>query len=256
MSRTVVSLALGVTGVLLLAAGCASVDFGPDAPAPTSTLATPSPASTPAQDELEAALRRTQSGPYTFEVRSDLPESGSVSASGAFDPVKKLFKATTTITGGKSPGTLQRIVVGSDSYQRPSSDKPWIHLDLSRVKKDNILVYFDMTDPTGLAKFTSTIADVERTGPHSYQGYFNPFSSLPEFLPIGAPSLVNIGGGNAPFTATTDDKDRVSEIRIVLSPSNAAKLTMTTTLHGQDKPLTIRAPAKASVREADPMYYH
>jgi hypothetical protein len=123
------------------------------------------------------------------------------------------------------------------------------------VKKDNILVYFDMTDPTGLAQFITTIADVERTGPHSYQGYFDPFSGSSESLPIGAPSVVNIGGGNAPFTATTDDKGRVSEIRIVLLPSNAAKLTMTTTLHGQDTPLRIAAPAKASVREADPMYY-
>ncbi|WP_203922772.1 hypothetical protein [Rugosimonospora africana] len=202
-----------------------------------------------------AALRRIQAAPYKFTVKSNLPENSSVSATGAFDPVAKLFQATTTITGGTSAGTLQRIVVGTNSYQRQSSREPWVHLDLSRVKKDDSLVYFDMTDPTGLAKFITKIATVEQPDPHTYQGYFDPYGSGANFLPIGAPSLWSIGGGNAPFTATTDEQGRVSQIRIVLEPSNGTTLTMTTTLSDQGKPLQVKAPAKANVREADPMYY-
>jgi len=124
------------------------------------------------------------------------------------------------------------------------------------VKKDNPLLSFDMTDPTGLARFISTISSVERTGPHAYSGRFDPYAHGPRFLPIGAPSIVTIGGGTAPFTATTDEQNRVVSIHIELSPSTGPKLVMTTTLSEPGKPLPTRAPPKASVREAADFYYN
>jgi hypothetical protein len=248
--------AILVVLVLLPAAGCSDTDLGGSPAAPPSRTAAASPTGAPAKDELIAALQRTQAAPHRFAVDSDLPENGSrVSASGVFDPVRKLYDATTTITGGRSAGTVQRIVVGTDSYLRQADQKTWAHLDLSRVKKDNPLVYFDMTDPTGLAKFIAQIQSVDRTGPHTYAGDFDPFVSSPKFLPIGAPSIVAIGGGTAPFTATTDEQNRVVSIHIELAPRDSQKLVMTTTFSEHGKPPPIKAPAKGSVQEADDVYY-
>ncbi|NJC68583.1 hypothetical protein HC031_02420 [Planosporangium thailandense] len=253
-SRTIGTLALGLSGVLFLT-GCAGNGTGrTSAPAATSTgTATPSPTGPSAKDDLVAALTRTGAAPYRYAAQSDLPESGSLSVTGAFDPVGKRFEATTTVTGGTLAGTHHRVVVGADSYLREGDTKTWVHLDLSRVKKDNPLLRFDMTDPTGLAKFSSTLGNVDRTGPHAYSGSFDPLSSEP-FLPIGAPSLVAFAG-MAPFTATTDDQNRVVSIHIELPRSDGPKLVMTTTLSDHGNPLPIQAPPKASVAEADDFNY-
>jgi hypothetical protein len=111
-----------------------------------------------------------------------------------------------------------------------------------------------MSDPTGLARFITTVGFVQRTAPHTYSGSFDANASGP-FLPIGAPTLVTIGG-HAPFTATTDEQNRVSRIHIELPPQpNGLQLVMTTTLNGHDEPLTTKAPSKATVREADASTY-
>jgi hypothetical protein len=253
--RVAAMLALSLCGGLLLSAGCLRIDAnGSDAPTFTPSRAAPSPMATPARDGLLAALQRTQAAPFRYTVQSNLPDNTKVSATGAFDLTGRLYEATTTITGGTLPGSYQRIVVGTNSYLRQAGDKKWVHLDLSRVKKDS-LVYFDMTDPTGLAEFITMVGSVQRTGPHAYSGSFNPYAGPERFLPIGAPSLEGIGGGTAPFTMTTDAQDRVSAIHIELSRPDGPTLAMTTTLSEQGKALRTRAPAKASVAEADDMYY-
>ncbi|GII23436.1 hypothetical protein [Planosporangium mesophilum] len=254
-SLTIGTLALALTGALLLTSGCTG--RGADgvnvaASNPTSTVA-PSPTGTPAKDDLVAALKRTQAAPYRYTVESNLPENSSVSATGAFDPVGKVLDVTTTTTGGTAAGTTQRIVVGADTYLRPGGAKTWVHMDLSRVKKDNLLAYFDMTDPTGLATFTSALGFVERGGPHAYSGNFDPVSS-DEFLPLGSHALF-VFAGMAPFTATTDDQGRVVSIHIELPQRDGPKLVMTTTLSEHGKPLPITAPARANVQEAGDFVY-
>ena len=202
-----------------------------------------------------AALQRSHAVPFRFAVTSDLPEGERVSASGAFDVARMLYDATTTIAGGKSPGTHRRIVVKTDTYLREGKDKTWVHLDLARIKKSNTLLYFDMADPTGLVEFTSAVKTAERVDAHTFSGEFDPTATLPGFLPIGAPSLVSIGMRRSPYTVTVDDQGWVTAIHIELSPSHGPAIAMTTTFKEHGKSLPIKAPAKSSVREAADFYY-
>lgn len=250
--------AFGLLGVVLLAGGCSAPESGVRSlpAAPPGQSASPSPNGTADKGDLVAALNRVHVAPFRFAVNANLPESANVTASGAFDLASKLFEATTNQTGGKNPGKNQRIVVGVNDYLRQGDDKSWVHLDLSRIKNQNSPVYFDMNDPTGLVKFTTTIRSARRTSPTTYTGTYDPFVPGREFLPIGAPALWTIGGGTQPFTVTTDDQGRVVSIQVEFASSNGnPKLVMTTTLSEHGKPLPTKAPAKGSVREAASFYY-
>ncbi|MBQ0892275.1 hypothetical protein KBX37_04030 [Micromonospora sp. U56] len=127
-----------------------------------------------ARAELVEALRRSQGVAHRYAVRGDLPERESVKGSGVFDPKARRFQSTIAVTGGKYPSAGSRIVIGTDSYLRPSDEKDWVHVDLKRVKRDDPFLRFDWADPTGLKTFTSTFTSVQRTGPHSWTGRFDP----------------------------------------------------------------------------------
>lgn len=230
----------------------AAVGCGAESAAPAS--AAPSPTADLARTELVEALQRSQGAAHRYTVRGDLPDGQNVRGTGAFDPKARRFQATITVTGGKYPSAGSRIVIGTDSYVRPADEKDWVHVDLKRVKRDDPFLYFDWVDPTGLKKFTSTIDSVQRTGPHTYTGRFDPDGKdVKSFLPVGAPSVVSLGMPLSPFTITTDDQGWVTSIRVELTSGTGPKLTMTTTMSGHGKPLKIKAPARAG--EAADFYY-
>ncbi|MBB5866985.1 hypothetical protein F4553_000364 [Allocatelliglobosispora scoriae] len=254
-ARGNVLLALGLVGVLLGTGGCVADEPEPARSLPHPGVPTTSPTPNPAQEEFLQALRRTNGAPYRYAVRGDLPDGASVQATGAFDPVARLFESTTKSNDGKKTETDQRIVVGANSYARALADKTWVHLDLSRVKPDS-LVWFDMADPTGLVKFTSMIGTVQQSGPNAYKGTFSPATSgLKPFIPLGAPSIVSLGVYSADFTATTNAQGWVTSITIEVQAAKGPALTMTTDLSGHGTKLGIKAPPKSKVDEAADIYY-
>ncbi|MET7751012.1 hypothetical protein [Micromonospora sp. NPDC005367] len=254
MKQSTALLALGLTGGLLLAAGCTRTTEPMRAEKPVqAATVVPSPAPD-VRGELVVALQRSQGVAHRYAVRGSLPEGQSVKGTGAFDPKKRRFQATISVTGGKYPQAGSRIVIGTDSYVRPADEKDWVHVDLKRVKSDDPFLRFDWVDPTGLKAFTSSIVSAERTGTHTYTGRFDPDGKdTKSFLPVGAPSIVSIGTPLSPFTITTDDQGWVTSVRAELSPSGGPKLTMTTTMKDHAKPLKITAPADAD--EAADFYY-
>ncbi|MBM0256624.1 hypothetical protein [Micromonospora sp. 4G55] len=246
---------LGLAGVLLVAAGCTG-STEPTRAEPTVRAGSTAPSPTPdtARAELVEALQRSQGVAHRYAVRGELPEGESVKGTGVFDPKARRFQSTIAVTGGKYPSAGSRIVIGTDSYVRPSDEKDWVHVDLKRVKRDDPFLRFDWADPTGLKTFTSTITSVRRTGPHSSTGRFDPDGKdVESFLPVGAPSLVSLGMPLSPFTITTDDRGWVTSLTVELTPSEGPKLTMTTTMSGHGKPQQIKAPARAG--EAADFYY-
>jgi hypothetical protein len=246
-------LALGLAGVLAVAAACTGTSEA-SRPGPVASSAAPSPTADTARADLIEALGRSAGVRHTYAVRADLPEGQKVKGNGALDLKARRHQVRMTVTG-KNAGTPSLIVVGTDSYQRSSAKSDWVHLDLKRIAPDNPLLRFDWNDPTGLKAFTASIARVQRTDPHTYTGKFNPDASLDEpFLPVGAPSLYALGLPMSPFTVTTDDKGWVTSIVVVLSPPRSPELTMTTTLSGHGKPLKISRPAHFG--EADEIYYN
>lgn len=231
----------------------ATVGCGAGSSAPASAAA-PSPTPDTARAELVEALQRSQSVAHRYAVRGSLPEGQKVKGSGAFDPKARRFQSTIAVTGGKYPAAGSRIVIGTDSYSRPSDEKQWVHIDLKRVKRDDPFLRFDWVDPTGLTQFTEAIVSVQRTGPHTYTGRFDPDGKdATSFLPVGAPSIISIGTPLSPFTITTDDQGWVTSITVELTPRTGPKLTMTTTLSGHGTALKIKAPARAA--EAADFYY-
>jgi hypothetical protein len=252
-TRGTALLVLGLFGALLsTTTGCTGSDRLEQRPQESG--ATPSPTLAQAREDLLQALRRTQGASHRYTVRGSLPEGQSVQASGAFDPKGRLFEAKIKTSGGKDPSDTRRVVVDKHSYLRMESVSFWVHLDLARVPEDS-LVYFDMSDPTGLVKFTSVIGSVRQTGPNAYAGRFNPDSGFDPFVPVGAPSVASFGITVADFTATTDGKGWVTSITVELEPLEGPKISMTTTLSDHGTKLSIKAPPKAQVREADGSYY-
>ncbi|MFC5002318.1 hypothetical protein ACFPIJ_31355 [Dactylosporangium cerinum] len=245
-------LIVGGVAVAVLTGGCLGLPSG-ETQSDSQTAKPwqpPSPTGTPAQTLLAEALQRSQQVAFRFTVEGDLPgDDGTIKATGAFDPTAKLFESTIQISSQKDP--VHRIVVGTDSYLQQTGGK-WVHLDLKRVKPD-ALVYFDMTDATGLVKFTTRVESAEGTAATGYKGRFDAGGASPEFLPVGAPSLWVIGGA-APFTATVDGKGWVTTITVELTDKDRT-VKLTTTMSGHGEPLQIKAPAKKSVVEADDLYY-
>ncbi|MFE9204726.1 hypothetical protein [Micromonospora sp. NPDC007230] len=244
----------GLAGILLLAAGC-TASPEPTPAGVTAQASAAAPAPTPdSRAELVAALQRSQGVSHRYAVRGDLPEKQKITGTGAFDPKARRFQSTIAVTGGKYPSAGSRIVIGTDSYVRPSDDKNWVHVDLKRVRRDDSFLRFDWVDPTGLKAFTSSITSAYRAGPNTYTGRFDPREGdARSFLPVGAPSIVSLGMPLSPFTITTDDRGWVTSIKVELAPSEGPKLTLTTTMSGHGKPLKIKAPAKAG--EAADFYY-
>ncbi|WP_285558913.1 hypothetical protein [Actinoplanes regularis] len=245
-------LLLTTTFTLLATTGCTPPPPGKANSAPSAPAAGQSPSGPSAKEELLAALRKTHAAAYTFKVRADLPDSKRVNASGAFDPKRSLFTETSKESGGKNPESSQRTVVGKDSFSRQNSGEGWVHLDLRRIKPTDTLLSFDMKDPTGLAKFTSSVQWVERTGPNKFRGGFEAMQTGDPFVPIGTPSVIAFSFGNSDFTATTDGNGQVTSIVVELRDEKAT-LTMTTTLGNHGKPTGIAKPKRYD--EAADFYY-
>jgi hypothetical protein len=258
MTVRTVRLAALLAGILLVTSGCFGFGAGGSEarkPAAASVAASPSPTSPPAKYEFVAALEKTKAGPFHFAVEAALPDNASVSGSGAFDGARQVYESTLTYAGGTSAGTHLRIAVGKDHFVREAKDKRWVHLDMSRVRKDNTLTYFDLSDPVGLTRFSSELNTVKSSGPNAYEGTFDASGASPAFLPLGAPSLWAIGYFSTPFKATTDDQGRVTAITIDMTQKDKPTITMKTTFSEHGKALTTKAPAKSQYAEADEMYY-
>ncbi|MEU4623744.1 hypothetical protein AB0G04_27710 [Actinoplanes sp. NPDC023801] len=248
----------------LLTAGCTT----PSTPVPVSgtgapasaaatapaTAASPAPTGPDAREQLMAALEKTKTSTYRFVVSGDVPDSKKVTGSGAYDPKAKRISVKYKVSGGGEKATAaQRIVVGSDLYSRQKDGETWVHLDLKRVKKDS-LHYYDMTDPTGMARFVSSVDKVTGTGPNTFTGTLDlEGGSFNEgFLPVGTPAISVLFGGEATFSATTDAAGWVTTIGVEMRDSDGS-LRMTTKLSGHGKSSGVKKPANFG--EAWDFYY-
>ncbi|MDI6100111.1 hypothetical protein QLQ12_16025 [Actinoplanes sp. NEAU-A12] len=257
--------ALLVAATSLLISGCTTPANGSAGGSGSSALraasrptASGAPASAPAgpdaREQLMAALEKSKNTTYKFVVSGDVPDKKKVAGSGAFDPKAKRITVDYKVSGGgaKTEQT-QQIVVGTDLYSRQKKGETWVHLNLKRVKKDS-LYYFDMTDPTGFARFVSTVATVESTGANAFRGTLDiKGDSFNEgFLPVGTPAISVLFGGAATFTATTDAAGWVTTIGVELKDRQET-LTMVTKLSEHGKPSGIKKPSNFG--EAMDFYY-
>ena len=252
---------LALTAVAALAAGCtrpgpAEKTALPGAPAAGAAVAaasaSPSPTGPDARQRLLTALEKTKKASYRFSVSGDVVDNKKITGSGAYDPKAKRITTTKKLTGGSTEQS-QVIVVGTDFFSREKNGETWVHLNLKRVKK-NGLYYYDMTDPTGLSRFVSSVATVRSTGPTTFSGSLDikgdKFND--GFLPVGTPAISVWFGGDAQFSATTDAKGWVTSIGVSLRDKNKT-LRMTTRLTGHGAASGITKPSNYG--EAMDIYY-
>jgi hypothetical protein len=201
------------------------------------------------------ALQRTQRATHRYTVHSSLPEpeGGEVDGAGTVNPAARAVESRIKVTG-KSPSSVDRIVIGDDLYVRETGKSTWVHVNLDRVRPGAI-AFFDRADPTGLGTFISAIESVRRIAPNTYSGMFDPNQSSDAFLPVGAPSMVSLGTPQAPFTIKTDERGWVTSLAVELVQSTGAKVTMTTELREHGRQLTIKPPSRSAVVEADDAFY-
>jgi hypothetical protein len=215
-----------------------------------SVPASPSPAGPDARTVLLAALEKSRNATYRFVTDGEVPDSKKVAGSGTYDPKAKRISVKYKVTGA---GSMQRIVVGTDLYSRSKDGETWVHLNLKRLKKDSLYAY-DMTDPTGLSRFTESVDEVTSAGPNAFSGTLDIEGDRfnEGFLPVGTPAISVLFGGSATFTATTDAAGWVTSIKVSLKDSEDS-LQMTTTLSGHGKASGIKKPSNFG--EAMDFYY-
>ncbi|SDS19512.1 hypothetical protein [Actinoplanes derwentensis] len=234
--------------VVLLAGGC-TTPLLPPLPAPGSgsgsgsspaavASAAPSPSGPDAKQQFVAALEKTRATGYRFAVSGDAVDSQKVTGSGSYDPKAKKISVTQKLSGGgKKTEQGQRIVVGTDLFSRTKNGETWVRLNLKRVKKTS-LYYYDMTDPTGLTRFTQSVDTVRSTGANSFAGRLDiegdKFNE--GFLPVGTPAISVWLGGSAQFTATTNAAGWVTAINVdILDDKKTLKMTTKLSNHGRSQ---------------------
>lgn len=247
---------LTTAGVLFAASACATTGtlaaVHPGSGVTGSTTGSKAPAAPAPKAELVAALRRSQHAPHKFSVNSDLPDKQRVQATGAYDAKANKITYNRKETGGKNPTSVQLMVIGKDEYTREKAGETWVHLDLRRVKKGGI-DDFDMTDPTGLTHFITTIKSVTKVDAHTYRGTYDPFEGTGDFLPLGLPSILTLGWGGAdPFTVRTDARGWVTSLDLVLTVKKET-LRMHTGMSDHGKAQSITKPKHSG--EAMDFYY-
>lgn len=249
---------------VLLATGCTTpatpapiAGTGPralPAASPSEAAALPVPTGTDARERLMAALEKTKATTYRFAVSGDIPDAKKVAGSGAYDPAAQRISVKYQISGGgEKAAATQRIVVGTDLYSRQKDSETWVHLDLKRVKKDS-LHYYDMTDPTGIERFVTSVDTVSSTSATAFSGTLDLKGDGVNkgFLPVGTPVISVLFGGEATFSATTDAAGWVTTIGVQMRGSGTS-LTMTTKLSGHGKSSGVKKPPNFG--EAWDVYY-
>ncbi len=236
--------------VALVAGGC-TTPLLPPLPAPgggstagssagpeSTGVASPEPAGPDAKQTLVAALDKTRKAAYKFSVSGDVVDSRRIAGSGSYDPKAKRISTVQRLSGGgKKAEQGQRIVVGTDLFSRGKSGETWVRLNLKRVKKDS-LYYYDMTDPTGLTRFTESVETVRSTGANTFAGRLDIEGDkfMEGFLPVGTPAISVFLGGSAQFSATTNDAGWVTAISVdILDEKKTLKMTTKFGNHGKNQ---------------------
>jgi hypothetical protein len=238
--------------VIVGLAGCGPKSDSTDDSAPaaggsaTATTATTAPAN--AVDEFTAAASKVGEEPVKLKVTSvgDIVVSGSIDAQG--------HKADLT-TDMAAQGSMDIRQVGNDLYVKTTGalasavggeSGKWMHIDISKVPSTSALNVAN-NDPKATAKMLASSSDVTKTGAHSFSGKVD-MSKSPS-LSSAASSSIGDKLKAIPFTAQTDDQDRLTKLVFDLESAvpNAGK--MTTEYSDFGTPVDAQKPSSSQVVE-------
>lgn len=250
---------LAIAGLALVAAlglaGCGPDDnkarSGAGAPA-TGKAAEPAAGDLAPAAELAAAAKRL--GEQSMHIDMDM--AGAISMTGVADPKAGVAKMSMDM-GALSEGTTIEVrKVDQDVYLKfggqmakmvgASSGKPWMHVDADKIAEGSSFK-LPADDPAGTKAMVSAMTKVERAGEHSFKGLLD-LTKTPRY---NKESLKAIGAKATamPFTATTDDQDRLVELTLDMSGISPGAGKMKTTYSDFGTPVAVEAPPAAQVGE-------
>ena len=248
----------------LALAGCDSTAPSGSASAPASAPATATAsASIGAADPaaVEALTKATsQLGTTSFKMTAT---SGSgFKLTGAVDPAQGVGEAALNATGPNAELSIKTLLAGQDLYlQVPGFTKAgtWTHVDVARLPEGaNVGLRPGQLDPVNTSKLLSSATDVRSTGANAYAGTLD----LTKAVGLAGVSQVTIDESGAqaekvPFTATTDDQGRLSELTIEIPAVNGQAAQPLKVLYSDyGAPVSVTKPAAAEVTEAPDSLYN
>jgi hypothetical protein len=246
-TRRLAIAAVAVFATAGLLAGCAK--SGTNATA----SAKPSPTVAP-KDAMLAAARPLATSSYKFTVKS-----ANGNGSGAADPLNAVAKLDATVAADGATIKLNLIRIGTDLWAKVDAgalnavagiqpDK-YAHVDLSTLQNANLPLDIK-GDPLDVAGLLAGVNDVKTTDGKTYTGTVD----LTKMTGVIAPDSGDIAkaGDKAkaiPFTATVDDKGRLTDFKVdgaSIDPTLAIEVTTTDFGSAPD----VNAPDDADVVEA------
>ncbi|GGM58403.1 hypothetical protein ACFFX1_51380 [Dactylosporangium sucinum] len=217
--------------------------------------ASPSPAD--AKSVLDKAVKGLNASTYTY--RMAIAEG---TFSGAIDPAgKQQVKAEGAVGGVKF--TIEGIVVGADYFYKSSAAAPgidpkkWYKLDRSKVTKPEIVGLIEEKDPTGSQTFVGRVGSAKLESPTTVTGTFD-LSAGGDLGIDDSAVLAALGekAKNAPFTATLDDQQRLTALRITVPAyGTVGEQAMTVEYAGHGQPVAVAAPKASDVLPATAAVY-
>jgi hypothetical protein len=175
--------------------------------------------------DASAALAEasTKLAKESFKLSMKFGEAGTMT--GAMDPQKKLGQTTLKISAQGTTMTIDMLLVDTDLYMKmdmggaalPGMDaSKWMHLDTKKLPANSSLgITPGEHDPVRAEKLLQAATKVERVGDREFKGTLD-LTKVTGIAGIEAKDVTGLGekGKAVPFTAKTDDKGRLVNLKI------------------------------------------
>ncbi|AGZ45832.1 hypothetical protein [Actinoplanes friuliensis] len=203
--------------------------------------------------ELAAAAKRL--GEQSMRVDMDM--AGAISMSGVADPAAGTAKMAMDLGLLGQDTKIEFRKLGDDVYLKfggqmssllgTESSKPWMHVDATELAKGSSLTIMSKDDPGNTKALIEAMTKVEKVGAHDFKGTLD-LSKSPQY---NKESLKALGGKmtDVPFTATTDDQDRLTGLTLDMSSLGQGTGKIKTTYTDFGTPVSVEAPPAKQVGE-------
>ncbi len=248
---------LGVAGLAI--AGCTTTSTTTTTPSATPSTSATS-AAPAAKDALLASIDPLTKTSYKYTLTT-----GGLTGQGANDPANK--KATLALTGQQQNNsvTINVTAIGTDLWMKLdfgannnnlkiSTDK-WFHVDATRLGANPTLP----VDPNGAASTANLLSgavDVQRSDQQHFSGTID-LTKATGTTWLGQSGMSSLGAKAqaVPFTATVDDQNRLTSLKIDLSTVDSALSAVQTTYSDYGTTVTVTRPDQAQTTEAPDSVY-
>ncbi len=259
-TRRLAPVGLSVLAAAVLAITGCTTSSTPSAPPAASASASATGATPAAKDALLSSIDPLTKTSYKYTLTSS-----GLTGQGANDPANK--KATLTLSGQQQSNsiTINVVVLATDMWMKLnlgtnnnnlniSTDK-WFHVDATKLGANPNLP----VDPNGAANTANLLTgavDVQRADARHFSGTLDLTKGTNNNM-LGQPDIDRLATKlkAVPFTATTDDQGRLSELKIDLAAVDPALSAVQSTYSDYGTTVTVTRPDPAQVVEAPDSVY-